>query len=290
MNISKRMLLMASALVLIGAQSGQAEEKRKVTLGTDGTYAPFNYADPSGKLIGFEPDFIANVCPRINVECEWVIQNFDGMIPALNEGRFDAILASLSITDERAKSVDFSVPYYAGPTRLIADANSALAKVTAPQGKTIFLGAMTDDDKAILANVATALKDSTVGVERASTHATFFEQTFPGVKMKIYDKGENMLLDLVAGRLDAAVDGAGSTINFLQEQEKAGRKFVTFGPALKGGALGKGVALAFRKGQDADLREKFNKAIAEATADGSISKISLKWIGVDGSIPENAKQ
>nr|WP_298100143.1 transporter substrate-binding domain-containing protein [uncultured Shinella sp.] len=259
-------------------------------LATDGTYAPFNYTDASGKLIGFEVDFVNDVCPRIKVKCEWVIQNFDGMIPALNDRRFDAILASLSITDERAKSVDFSIPYYAGPTRLIAAADSALGQLNDGKGVTILLGSMSDNDKSILDAISKSLASATVGVERASTHATFFEETFPGVKIKVYDKGENMLLDLVSGRIDAAVDGAGSTLNFIQEQEKDGRKFVAFGPALKGGALGKGVALAFRKGEDAQLREQFNTAIRQATADGTISRISVKWIGVDGAIPENAAQ
>lgn len=289
MNIKRRMLLLSAAALVAGAGMANAGDPRTVKLGTDGTYAPFNYTDPSGKLIGFEPDLVDDICKRMNVKCEWVIQNFDGMIPALNEKRFDAILASLSITDERAKAVDFSIPYYAGPTRLIASADSKLGQFKSGEGTTILLGSMSDKDKAVITDVAVALKDATVGVERASTHAKFFEETFPGIKVKIYDKGENMLLDLVAGRIDAAVDGAGSTLNFIGEQEKAGKKFVAFGPALKGGALGKGVALAFRKGEDKDLREMFDKAIREATADGSISKMSVKWIGVDGSIPENAK-
>ena len=287
MNMKRRMLLVSAAMLLAGASTIQAAEQRVVKLATDGTYAPFNYTDPAGKLIGFEADLVDDICKRMNVKCEWVIQNFDGMIPALNEKRFDAILASLSITDERAKAVDFSIAYYAGPTRLIASGESKLGQFKSGAGSTILLGSMSDKDKAVIGDVATALKDATVGVERASTHAKFFEGIFPGVKVNIYDKGENMLLDLVAGRIDAAVDGAGSTLNFIGEQEKAGKKFVAFGPALKGGALGKGVALAFRKGEETELREQFNKAIREATADGSISKMSVKWIGVDGSIPEN---
>jgi octopine/nopaline transport system substrate-binding protein len=290
MGITRRMLLVSVAVVMAGMGTAAAEGKRKVLLATDGTYAPFNYAEPSGKLIGFEPDVVADICPRMNVDCEWVIQNFDGMIPALNEGRFDAILASLSITDERAKAVDFSIPYYAGPTRLIASADSPLGQFKPGEGTTILLGSQTDADKAVLGELTKAFANATVGVERASTHAQFFEDTFPGVKVKIYDKGENMLLDLVAGRIDAAVDGAGSTLNFISEQEKEGKKFVAFGPALKGGTLGKGVALAFRKGQDADLREQFNKAIMDATADGTISRLSVKWIGVDGSISDYVKK
>ncbi len=288
MNMKRRMLLVSVAMLVAGAGTVHAAEQRVVKLATDGTYAPFNYTDPSGKLIGFEVDLVDDICKRMNVKCEWVIQNFDGMMPALNEKRFDAILASLSITDERAKAVDFSIPYYAGPTRLIASGDSTLGQFKSGEGTTILLGTMSDKDKAVIGDVATALKEATVGVERASTHAKFFEETFPGVKVKIYDKGENMLLDLVAGRIDAAVDGAGSTLNFIGEQKKAGKNFVAFGPALKGGALGKGVALAFRKGEETELREQFDKAIRAATTDGSISKMSVKWIGVDGSIPENA--
>ncbi|EIM76980.1 hypothetical protein A33O_03885 [Nitratireductor aquibiodomus RA22] len=278
------------ALAIAGVTGAAAEEKRKLRLGTDGTYAPFNYTDPSGELVGFEPDIIADLCPRIGVECEWVIQNFDGIIPALNEGRFDAVMASLSITDERAKAVDFSLPYYAGPTRFIASAETDLGKLQAGKGTTILLGTMSDEDKAVLEEVSTAFANATVGVVRASTHAKFFEETFPGLSVKIYDKGENMLLDLVAGRIDAAVDGAGSTLNFIGEQKKAGKDFVAVGPALKGGALGKGIAFAFRKGEDTDLREKVNEAIRDATTDGTLGSLSVKWIGVDGSISDNVNK
>lgn len=246
--MKRRSLLLAfPALAMTPAFTG-AQDKRKIRLGTDGNYSPFNYAGPDGKLVGFEPDFIDEACRRLGLEHEWLVQSFDGLIPALQDGRFEAILASLSITAERAKSVDFSLPYYAGYTQIIVASEHPLNRVKVGRGRIIVLDKLTGDDKAAIAEMSEVLANSTLGVARGSTYAKFAAEILPSLKIKIYEKSEAILLDLLAGRIDGVIDGMGTNTRFIREQEKAGRRFVPFGPGMRGGPLGKGIALAFRKG------------------------------------------
>jgi len=282
MRRNSRIGLLMSAAILAGLSNASAQE-RKVRLATDGNYPPFNFTDPSGKVIGFEVDLAGELCKRARLSCDWVKQSFDGMIPGLNASRFDAIMASLSITEKRAESIDFSLPYYGGPTQFVAAAGSAISKMDAGKGRTLDLLEMTEDKKKTLAEIAKSLASATVGVERASTHATFMQQLFPEVKVRIYDKEENLYLDLVSGRIDMVVSGFSPIRNFIERQKKESRDFVVFGPALRGGALGKGVALGFRKNEK-ELRELFDRAIAEATQDGTVTRLTQKWMGFDGAV------
>jgi octopine/nopaline transport system substrate-binding protein len=282
MRRNSRIGLLMSAAVLAGLSCASAQEK-KVRLATDGNYPPFNFTDPSGKVVGFEVDLAGELCKRAKLSCDWVTQSFDGMIPGLNASRFDAIMASLSITEKRAESIDFSLPYYAGPTQFVAAAGSAISRMEAGRGQTLDLREMTEEKKKVLAEIAAALAKATVGVERASTHATFMQQLFPDVKVRIYDKEESLYLDLVSGRIDMVVSGFSPIRSFIERQKKENRDFVVFGPALRGGALGKGVALGFRKNEK-ELRELLNRAITEATQDGTVTRLTQKWMGFDGAV------
>lgn len=252
-------------------------------LATDGNYPPFNFTDPSGKVVGFEVELAGELCTRAKLSCAWVTQSFDGMIPGLNASRFDVIMASLSITEKRAESIDFSLPYYGGPTLLVAAASNPISKMEGGKGQTLNLYEMTEDKKKVLAEIAKSLANATVGVERASTHATLMQQLFPGVKLRIYDKEESLYLDLASGRIDLVVSGYSPVRGFIERQKKENRDFVVFGPALRGGALGRGVALGFRKNEK-ELRELFDRAIAEATQDGTVTRLTQKWMGFDGAV------
>jgi octopine/nopaline transport system substrate-binding protein len=285
--MKRRSLLLAFPALGLTSAGLRAQARRKIKLGTDGNYSPFNFAGPAGGLLGFEPDLADEACRRLGLDHEWIVQSFDGLIPGLQDGRFDTILASLSITPARAKSVDFSLPYYAGYTQIIVASEHPLGRFADGRGQIIVLDQLSDDNKTTLAKMSEVLADSTVGVSRGSTHAKFAAEFLPSLKIRIYEKSEAGLLDLAAGRVDAVIDGMGTNTKFMREQEKAGRKFIPFGPGMRGGPLGKGVALAFRKGDQIDLREAFNKVIREMTADGTIGRLSLKWLGFDGSLEEN---
>jgi polar amino acid transport system substrate-binding protein len=108
MGITSRVLLGAAALAL-GLGAAQAQDKLRI--GTEGAYPPFNNLTSDGQLVGFDIDITRALCEEMKVECEFVTQDWDGIIPALQANRFDAIVASMSITEDRLKQVDFSDPY-----------------------------------------------------------------------------------------------------------------------------------------------------------------------------------
>ena len=115
------------ALLLAGA--AQAKDWKTVVIGMEGAYEPYNLTDPSGKIVGFEPDLAMDLCARMKVECKIIAQDWDGMIPGLKAGKFDVIMDGMSITDERKKSIDFPTPIRTTPRAFAAAKSSPLAKL-----------------------------------------------------------------------------------------------------------------------------------------------------------------
>src|SRR6202167_2672922 len=134
MQIGKSLALAALALGL-GLSAASAKDWKTVVIGMEGAYEPYNLTDPSGKIVGFEPDLVVDLCARIKVECKIIAQDWDGMIPGLNAGKFDVIMDGMSITDERKKQIDFSTPYAAVPAAFATAKSSPLAAL--PGGKLV---------------------------------------------------------------------------------------------------------------------------------------------------------
>src|SRR3954447_3117329 len=109
----------AAALSLLVAASGAAAQERTVKIATEGAYAPWNFTGAGGKLEGFEIDLANDLCNRMKVKCEIVAQDWDGIIPALNAKKYDAIMAAMTITDKRKEVIDFSVPYADTPSAFL---------------------------------------------------------------------------------------------------------------------------------------------------------------------------
>ena len=126
MAMRKTVGAIASALLLV-AGAAQAKDWKTVVIGMEGAYEPYNLTDPSGKIVGFEPDLVMDLCARMKVECKIIAQDWDGMIPGLNAGKFDVIMDGMSITDERKKSIDFTDPYSATPAAFATAKASPLA-------------------------------------------------------------------------------------------------------------------------------------------------------------------
>ena len=268
--------LTCSLLVLAGAAS--AKDWKTVVIGMEGAYDPYNLTDPSGKIVGFEPDVAMDVCARMKVECKIIAQDWDGMIPGLQAGKFDVIMDGMSITDERKKQIDFSIAYANVPAALATAKASPLAKL-AGAGKLVNF----DKDKAGGAAALKALKDAlkgkTLGVQVSTTHATFAGDNLKDVAtIKEYKTTDERDLDLKSGRIDAVLDDE-TEIEAMLGKDDA-KDFTKFGPLLTGGDFGIGVGMGLRKA-DADLTAKFDKAIKAAFADGSIKKYSLKWFKID---------
>ena len=262
----------------LAAGSAVAKDWTSVRIATEGAYPPWNATDSSGQLIGFEIDLANDLCRRMQVECEIVAQDWEGIIPALTAGKYDVIMAGMSITDERKEVIGFSNNYAKTPGYFAVLKDSDLAAYEYPL-EAADLDEIDADEQAAIDSLKEALDGATVGVQVATTHANFLaEHLGDTVEIRSYDTQENLDLDLQAGRVDAALASA-SYWYPLMETEK-GADFTLIGPALNGGPFGAGVGAGIRQ-EDTDLVEMFNKAIAEAEADGTINRLAQQWFGFD---------
>ena len=251
----------------------------KIRIGTEGAYPPWNSKDASGKLIGFEVELAWTLCRYIGQQCEIVEQDWDGMIPALIMRKFDAIMAGMSITDERKKAINFSQGYADEVASLAVMKGSNLEDIQTSEGINLTMksGAVKKDLKTITG----ALDGKTVCVQTATIHQNFLESGDVGkVKVRTYKTQDEVNLDLASGRCDVALAAA---VAFTDYAEKSGKPVVLVGPTFSGGAFGNGVGIGIRK-DDTELLKAFNSAINKARKNGDISRIATKWFGFDASM------
>jgi arginine/ornithine transport system substrate-binding protein len=248
-------LLLALATSAFAAQA-QAPDWKKIRIGVEGAYPPFSEVGPDGKLKGFDIDMANALCAEMKAECTLVQQEWDGMIPALNARKFDAIIASMAATDERRKVVLFSDKYYNTPARLVAKAGAKLEASAA------------------------GLKGKKIGVQRSTIHDRFATDTFKDSEIVRYAKADEVYLDLAAGRVDVAMgDSVAIDGGFLKKPE--GKGYAFFGPAYNEVKyFGSGSSIALRKADEA-LAAKFNAAIKALRANGSYKKIQDKYFDFD---------
>ena len=277
----KSKIVLGAALVALAsafAGGAMAKDWKSVVIGMEGAYEPYNLTDPSGKIIGFEPDLVMDLCKRLKVECKIIAQDWDGMIPGLNAGKFDVIMDGMSITDERKKSIDFSNAYSAMPAAFAAGKAGPLSKST-NAGK---LFNFTKDAKTAdnaLKGVREALKGKTVGVQVSTTHATFADKHLKDIAtVKEYKTTDERDLDLKAGRIDIVLDDLTALQSMLGKDDA--KDFALVGPEFEGGDFGVGSGMGIRKA-DANLTAMVNKALTAAFADGSVKKYSLQWFKID---------
>jgi polar amino acid transport system substrate-binding protein len=244
-----------TALAFLALPNLASAQSTKLRLGTEGAYPPFNYATPAGELAGFDIDIGHALCAEMKVECEFSVQDFDGSIPALQAGKFDAIL-NLTITAERAEKVEFTKKYYQTPPAIAVPKNSAVKGVS-------------PDD----------LKGKTIGVQTSTIHANFAEDQYKGSEIKAYPSGDDARADLTYGRLDAVMDGAVILTEWLKTDAGACCKLLgtmTPDPAVHG----PGVGIALQKGNK-ELADKFNAAIDALRANGKYKEINDKYFEID---------
>jgi octopine/nopaline transport system substrate-binding protein len=255
-----------------------AKDWKTVVIGMEGAYEPWNLTDSSGKIVGFEPDLIMDACKRAGLECKIIAQDWDGMIPGLKAGKFDVIMDGMSITDERKKEIDFSKSYAVSPGAFLAPKDSPLAKAPAA-GTLVNLDKDAAAGDAAIKGVQAALKGKTLGVQVSTTHANFASQYLKGVAdVKEYKTIDDRDLDLKSGRIDASLDDYPAMVATAEKPDA--KDLAVVGPRFIGGMFGAGTGLGIRK-SDADLTAKFDKALAEAIADGTVKKLSEQWFKVD---------
>jgi len=274
-NIFKFFLSSVAALMIFFS-SAQADSIR---IGTEGAYPPWNAKDESGKLIGFEVELANWLCIYMKADCTLVEQDWDGMIPGLIMRKYDAIMAGMSITGERMKTINFSQGYADEVASLAVMKGSPLEGMDTP--KAINLSTGGGSAKKALKTLTAALAGKTIGVQTATIHQNFLESGDVGdVKIRTYKTQDEVNLDLAAGRIDAALAAA---VAFTDYAEKSGKAVVLVGPTFAGGAFGNGVGVGIRK-DDTQLLKDFNKAINTARKNGKISELAIKWFGFDASM------
>jgi len=275
MNVIKKFSL-GLLITLFLSVSANAD---KIRIGTEGAYPPWNSKDASGKLIGFEVELAWTLCRYIGQQCEIVEQDWDGMIPALIMRKFDAIMAGMSITDERKKAISFSQGYADEVASLAVMKGSNLEGMQTSEG--INLTKKSGAVKKDLKTITQALAGKTVCVQTATIHQNFLESGDVGkVNVRTYKTQDEVNLDLASGRCDVALAAA---VAFTDYAEKSKKPVVLVGPTFSGGAFGNGVGVGIRK-DDAELLKAFNSAINKARKNGDISRIATKWFGFDASM------
>ena len=254
MRIAMCIALAASA-ALLAVGAAQAQEK-VLKIGTEGAYPPFNNLTADGKLEGFDVDIAQALCDEMKVKCEFIAQDWDGIIPALQAGKFDAIIASMSITPERKEKVDFTNKYYNTPPAIASPKDSDIKGVTKED-----------------------LAGKTIGVQASTTHFNYSTATYTDSTVKPYPTAQEYQLDLANGRLDAVNDDIVVISQWLDSPDGACCKLI--------GAIkpveeihGPGAGIAVRKGENA-LRDQFNAAIDAIRASGKYKEINDKYFKFD---------
>ncbi len=254
----KKLFIVVAVIALVfAAGTIQAKDWKKVRIGVEGAYPPFSQTTPDGKLEGFDIDIAYALGKAMGAEVKLVAQDWDGIIPALMARKYDAIIASMTITEERKKKVIFSNKYYNTPAKFVCKKGTVkeFTKET--------------------------LKGKTVGVQRATTHDSYLTDNYgKDVEIKRYASQDDAYLDMGAGRLDFLLaDSVALSEGFLKKPE--GKDFQFIGPDMVDVRwFGIGAGIACRK-KDTDLVEKFNAAIDKIRADGTFKKIQDKYFDFD---------
>ncbi|ACP25482.1 putative solute-binding component of ABC transporter [Sinorhizobium fredii NGR234] len=256
MRISRRLVAAASAAVFVLMAGTSMAEGEKVVIGTEGAYPPFNNLAADGSLTGFDVDIAKALCEEMKVECTFVTQDWEGIIPALIAKKFDAIIASMSITEERKQKVDFTNKYYNTPPAIVVPKDSPITEAT-----------------------EAALQGKILGAQASTTHSNYAEAHMKGAEIKLYPTADEYKLDIANGRVDAVIDDVVVLSEWLKSEDGACCKLLgtlPIDPVING----EGAGIAVRKGDDA-LREKFNKAIEAIRANGKYKEINEKYFPFD---------
>ncbi|MDI7861708.1 ABC transporter substrate-binding protein [Rhizobiaceae bacterium n13] len=256
MNKTTIAALVMAATAMFGITGASAAEKLRI--GTEGAYPPFNFVDSAGNVGGFDVDIGKALCAKMGAECEVVTQDWDGIIPALQGKKFDMIIASMFITEDRKKQVSFTNPYYLAAMTMAAPKNAGITDFTNE-----------------------GMKGKVIGAQSGTTQAEYATAMFPDAEIKLYPTQDEVNIDMVNGRLDAQVGDMLPLLDWVTKNDDGKACCELIGPPITDPKfVGEGVGIAVRQ-EDNDLREKLNKALEEIRADGTYQKINEKYFPID---------
>ncbi len=276
----KKILIYLLSISIFGIAS--VANSQTIRIGTEGAYPPWNNINSAGELEGAEIDFGNEACERMGVTCEWVTQDWDGIIPALLQGKYDIIIAGMSITEERKEKVNFTTGYMTDGARFAVLKNSGLADLNIAGMAKVNLNNAGGKEQAAIGQLIAAMDGKTVCVQSSTIHQNFLEKHMSGaVDVKLYQAVDDHNLDLAAGRCDAVLADVGSIIDFMESD--GGIDVAFTGPTFSGGVFGDGVGGAVRK-EDSDILNMWNSVISEMSKDGTTAEITKRWFGRDISM------
>ena len=276
----KKFLLFILCFGVLGLAS--VANSQTIRIGTEGAYPPWNNINSAGDLEGAEIDFGNEACKRMGVTCEWVTQDWDGIIPALLQGKYDIIIAGMSITEERKEKVNFTTGYMTDGARFAVLKDSGLSDLNIAGMSKVNLNNAGGKEQAAIGQLIAAMDGKTVCVQSSTIHQNFLEKHMSGaVDVKLYQAVDDHNLDLAAGRCDAILADVGSIIDFMESDGGVDVAFT--GPTFSGGVFGDGVGGAVRK-EDGDILEMWNAVISEMSKDGTTAEITKRWFGRDISM------
>ena len=243
MNLKHALASVAVVAATLTAPFSMAADK--IRIATEGAYAPFNFIDESGKLKGFDVDIANALCEQMKADCTIVAQDWDGIIPGLMARKYDAIIASMSITPERSRVVDFTDPYYSNSLIFVAPKKSKFSP--------------------------DMVSGKAIGAQRATIAGQYLEDNLGDkVSVKLYDTQDNAYLDLASGRLDAIVSDQLPAYDWLRSE--SGQAFEFKGEKID---IDDKIGIAVRKNDK--LRQKMNKALTEILEIGTYDRINAKY-------------
>lgn len=251
-----RLVVALAIAAIIGVADGSADDRPQLRIATEGAYPPFNSRTPQGELVGFDIDMAKALCAHMKMECVFVEQDWDGMIPGLIANRYDAIIASMAITEERKRKVAFSGKYYATRPALVVRRDSGIETAT-------------DAD----------LAGRALGAQSGTTHANYVEAKFPSARLKLYPIPLAYQEELVNGRLEAAIDDQILLQSWIDDEAPACCKALIRLP-VDTAINGEGIGIAVRK-TSSDLKAGFDEAIAAIRADGTYKRINDTYFSFD---------
>ncbi|MDN7142271.1 transporter substrate-binding domain-containing protein [Pseudomonas sp. JQ170] len=242
---------------LLGLSLTAHADEQNLRLGIEASYPPFAYKSQNNELQGFDYDIGEALCAQMKVSCQWKEIEFDGLIPSLKVRKIDAAISSVSITDERKRSVDFTHSYYRIPAKLVTRQGNGIEQI--PQ----------------------QLDGKRVGVQRGTNFDRYATEKFAplGAEIVRYGTQNEVFLDLLAGRLDASLAGMVAIEEGLFKQAE-GAAFHFVGPDYSEERyFGYGAGMAVRKNDP--LGQRLNDALAAIKANGTYDSIRKKYFSID---------
>ena len=250
-------MMFKKILLTVALTASMVSAQDVIKIGIEGSYPPFSYMNPDKTLGGFEPDLAKLFCEQVELQCEIVQVEFDALIPSLNTKKIDAILASMSITDQRKEAIDFTNKYYQTPAKFVS---------------------IIGDYQTVNPDI---LKGKTIGVQSGTIHETFANNEFAKyANVRSYRNLDEAIFDLDSSRIDLVfADSVALDDGYLRKGYDKSLEFV--GEDYNDKAVfGDGIGIGVRKG-DTNLVDKFNEAISKSRADGSYQKVADQYFTID---------